>query len=77
MEFTCLSDFPIGAVLRVTHDSDDGTFSAGDLCWRSRKRPGGLDGINFVQAAACLDEPDCAPALVGAQFEESDCRYPG
>lgn len=71
LSFRCLSEVPVGEVLRVCRDSEDGTFQVGALVWRSAKPSGGLDGLNFIQDAACLDEEFCSEALVGAMFEET------
>lgn len=69
--FSSLQEFPKDKVFRVCHDSKDGTFRTGALVWRGAPAPGGLDGINFIQEAACLDAEFCDKALEGACFEES------
>lgn len=69
--FASLEEFPKDEVLIVCWDSADGTFQVGMLVWRGDKAPGGLDGINFVYEAACLDAEFCDEALKGAMFEDS------
>ena len=76
LTFSSLAEFPYGQMYRVCHDSLDGSFLVGDLVWRSEPKPGKLDGINFVQEAACLDEELCNEALKGAMFEVSYMDLP-
>lgn len=69
--FSSLEEFPKDKVLMVCRDSKDGTFQVGMLVWRGGTAPGGLDGINFVDEAVCLDAEFCDEALKGAMFEDS------
>ncbi len=70
--FSSLAEFPRGVLLRVCHNSSDGTFRVGDIVWRDKDPlPSGLDGINFWRESACLDAEFCDAALVGAQFERT------
>lgn len=69
--FDNLDSFPQDVMLRVCHDSDDGTFQVGDLVWRHSGKHANSDGINFVREAGCLEPEDCDKALRGAHFEEA------
>ena len=74
MQFSSLSEFPAGEVLRCVRDSKDHSFRVGALVWRSQPRPGYPDGINIRQENGCMDAEFCDAALQGACFERTSYR---
>ena len=71
--FPSLAEFPQGVVYRVCRGN--ATFPVGALVWRDTALMNGLDGINFVQEAACLDDEFCDEALQGVMFDATTRQY--
>ena len=74
--FASLSEFPTEKMFVVCRDSKNGEFQVGDLVWRSALTSPQLDGINFKQAAGCLEAEYCDEALDGAMFEAVPMAIP-